>query len=40
MDVELNAITKKFGSVTVMSDLSLKIHDGELVALLGPVRLW
>ena len=36
MDVELNAITKKFGSVTVMSDLSLKIHDGELVALLGP----
>lgn len=36
MDVELNAISKKFGSVTVMSDLSLKIHDGELVALLGP----
>ena len=36
MDVELNAITKKFGAVTVMSDLSLKIRDGELVALLGP----
>lgn len=36
MDLELREVTKKFGAITAVSDLSLKINDGELVALLGP----
>ncbi|MEM7738895.1 MAG: ABC transporter ATP-binding protein, partial [Deinococcota bacterium] len=36
MNVTLSAITKNFGAVTAVDDLSLDIHDGELIALLGP----
>ncbi|MEM6430659.1 MAG: ABC transporter ATP-binding protein [Deinococcota bacterium] len=36
MDVTLSTITKSFGAVTAVDDLSLNIHDGELIALLGP----
>ncbi|NUQ61572.1 MAG: sulfate ABC transporter ATP-binding protein [Pirellulales bacterium] len=36
MSIELRSITKTFGSFTALRDVSLKIPDGELVALLGP----
>lgn len=36
MDVTLHSISKSFGSVKAIDDLSLNIHDGELIALLGP----
>jgi multiple sugar transport system ATP-binding protein len=35
-DIQLTAITKHFGDVTAVSDLSLGIADGEFVVLLGP----
>jgi multiple sugar transport system ATP-binding protein len=35
-DVILERITKKFGSTTAVSDLSLEIEDGSFVVLLGP----
>ncbi len=36
MSIELTQITKTFGAFTALQDISLKIPDGELVALLGP----
>jgi ABC-type sugar transport system ATPase subunit len=36
MDVRLDKLTRRFGSVTAVDALDLEIHDGELVALLGP----
>ncbi|MFK8253984.1 ABC transporter ATP-binding protein [Ancylobacter terrae] len=35
-DVSINAVTKRFGDVTAIADLSLAIADGEFVVLLGP----
>ena len=35
-EVRLSGITKRFGDVTAIDDLSLAIADGELVVLLGP----
>src|SRR5260370_1672121 len=35
-DVELHGVTKRFGDLTAVSDLSLFIRDGECVVLLGP----
>ena len=35
-EVRLDRITKRFGDVTAVDDLSLAIADGELVVLLGP----
>jgi ABC-type Fe3+/spermidine/putrescine transport system ATPase subunit len=34
--VELDQVTKQFGNVPVVRDVSLNVADGELVALLGP----
>lgn len=34
--VELNAITKSYGSTTIIGDTSITINDGEFVSLLGP----
>jgi iron(III) transport system ATP-binding protein len=34
--VELRGLTKRFGSLTVVDDVSLKIDHGQLVCLLGP----
>ena len=34
--VEVENITKVFGKVTAVNDISLKIHKGEFVSLLGP----
>ncbi len=39
MSIELSHISKSFGSYQALRDVSLSIHDGELVALLGPQRL-
>src|SRR5215213_4255256 len=36
MDVRLDKLTRRFGSVTAVDALDLEIRDGELVALLGP----
>jgi multiple sugar transport system ATP-binding protein len=35
-DVQLSGVTKRFGDVTAVDDLSLGIADGELMVLLGP----
>ena len=35
-DVEFLNIVKRFGKVTVMHDLNLKVRDGEFLVLLGP----
>jgi ABC-type multidrug transport system ATPase subunit len=34
--VELDALTKRFGSTLAVNNLSLEIADGSFVALLGP----
>lgn len=34
--VEVRNITKKFGSRTILKDISFSVEDGELVALIGP----
>ena len=36
MDVTINQLSKKFGSVTAVENLNLDIKDGEFVAFLGP----
>ena len=36
MEVTLQNLTKKFGAVTAVSDLSLSFRDGKLTGLLGP----
>ncbi len=36
VSIELKNITKNFGSVAALSDISFTVNDGELVALLGP----
>lgn len=36
MSIEVQHVTKTFGSFCALRDVSLKINDGELVALLGP----
>lgn len=35
-DVRLESVTKKFGNVIAVDDVTLDIHDGELFTLLGP----
>jgi iron(III) transport system ATP-binding protein len=35
-ELALGHITKRFGDVTAVDDVTLDVHDGELVALLGP----
>ena len=35
-DVVLDGVTKRFGAVTAVRDLSLTVKDGEFVVLLGP----
>ena len=34
--LELDGVTRQFGSETAVSDLSLRVQDGELLTLLGP----
>jgi len=36
MSIRVSHVTKKFGSYVALNDVSLQVHDGELVALLGP----
>jgi spermidine/putrescine transport system ATP-binding protein len=35
-DVELRAVTKRFGSLTAVDAVSLRVHKGEFLSLLGP----
>jgi multiple sugar transport system ATP-binding protein len=35
-EIRLEGVTKRFGAITAISDMSLTIGDGELVVLLGP----
>ena len=34
--IRLDALTKRFGSVTAVSDLSLSLEAGQIIGLLGP----
>jgi spermidine/putrescine transport system ATP-binding protein len=34
--VELSHVTKRFGPVLAVDDVSLSVHDGEFFSLLGP----
>src|SRR3954469_17590985 len=34
--IELKSISKKFGEVTAVNNVSFSVNDGELIALLGP----
>lgn len=36
MTIEVNHVTKTFGGYVALNDVSLRVNDGELVALLGP----
>ncbi|HEX8984616.1 MAG TPA: ATP-binding cassette domain-containing protein, partial [Bryobacteraceae bacterium] len=36
MGIEVRNISKKFGKFTALRDVSLRVEDGEMVALLGP----
>ncbi len=36
MSIELKNVTKKFGEVTAVNDVSFSVREGELMALLGP----
>jgi sulfate transport system ATP-binding protein len=36
MSIELNNISKTFGTFSALRDIDLKVNDGELLALLGP----
>jgi sulfate transport system ATP-binding protein len=36
MSIEVKHVSKTFGQFTALKDVSLKVNDGELVALLGP----
>jgi len=35
-DVELRAVTKRFGSLTAVNAITLKVRKGEFLSLLGP----
>lgn len=35
-DIEFRHVTKRYGKTTVVSDMSLTIHEGERLILLGP----
>jgi len=35
-DVELRAVTKRFGSLTAVNAVTLKVYKGEFLSLLGP----
>lgn len=34
--LELRHVTKKFGNNTVLHDINLKVHNGEVVVIIGP----
>lgn len=36
MSIQVDHVTKRFGSFTVLNDVSLHAQAGELIALLGP----
>ena len=36
MSIQVDRVTKRFGTFTVLNDVSLHVQEGELVALLGP----
>lgn len=36
MSIEINGLTKKFGTFTALKEVNLKVETGELLALLGP----
>ena len=35
MRILLDKFTKKFGNLTVIDEMDLEVHDGEMIALLG-----
>ena len=39
MRVKMENLTKQFGTLTAVDHFNVEMEDGELIALLGPVRL-
>ena len=34
--LEMNNIKKSFGDLQVLKDISLKVHEGEVLSIIGP----
>ena len=39
VEVRMEGLTRRYGAVTALDGLDLTLRPGELIALLGPVRL-
>ena len=40
MLLEVNGLTKNFGGLSAVSNVSMKVNKGELIGLIGPKRGW
>ena len=38
--IDINSVTKAYGALTVLDDISLSINAGEFVGFSGPLGLW
>ena len=38
--LEVKQLTKHFGGLTAVGDVTLELNEGELVGLIGPKRSW
>ena len=40
LKIHVTNLKKNFGKLEVLKDISMDVHEGEVVVLLGPVRKW